>query len=114
MVKNGTHALHGNTTMALRLIAKGTFSHFSWIQEHDRDPFERTLGSSTRLNVFKFVSFATDHLLVWNLQTCPVTTWSRRLPKEKRPSFKLCGLCMPNPNYTVWHIRLRNDMVPKT
>ncbi|GFT07449.1 hypothetical protein TNCV_3789271 [Trichonephila clavipes] len=34
--------------------------------------------------------------------------------KAKEPSFKLCGLCMPNPTYTVWHIRLGNDMVPKT
>ncbi|GFU54425.1 hypothetical protein TNCV_2980241 [Trichonephila clavipes] len=34
--------------------------------------------------------------------------------KEKEPSFKLCGLCMPNPAYTVWHIRLGNDMVRKT
>ncbi|GFX32218.1 hypothetical protein TNCV_1673261 [Trichonephila clavipes] len=49
-----------------------------------------------------------------NQRTCPVTTWSRRLPKEKEPSFKLCGLCMPNPTYTVWHIKLGNDMVPKT
>ncbi|GFV29553.1 hypothetical protein TNCV_4490071 [Trichonephila clavipes] len=55
VVKNGKHALHGNPTMALHLIAKGTFSHFSWIQEHDRDPFERTRGAPTRLNVFKFV-----------------------------------------------------------
>ncbi|GFV14725.1 hypothetical protein TNCV_2586981 [Trichonephila clavipes] len=44
--------------------------------------------------------------LVLNQRTCPVTTWSRRLPKEKEPSFKLCGLCMPNPAYTVWHIKL--------
>ncbi|GFX21686.1 hypothetical protein TNCV_1200661 [Trichonephila clavipes] len=43
-----------------------------------------------------------------------VTTWSRRLPKENEPSFKLCGLCMPNPAYTFWHIRLGNDMVRKT
>ncbi|GFX94423.1 hypothetical protein TNCV_4294661 [Trichonephila clavipes] len=41
-------------------------------------------------------------------------TWSRRLPKKNEPSFKLCGFCMPNPAYTVWHIRLGNDMVPKT
>ncbi|GFT89524.1 hypothetical protein TNCV_4387791 [Trichonephila clavipes] len=47
-------------------------------------------------------------------RTCPVTTWSRRLPKEKEPSLKLCGLCMPNPAYTVWHKRLGNDMVRKT
>ncbi|GFW54120.1 hypothetical protein TNCV_3829281 [Trichonephila clavipes] len=33
---------------------------------------------------------------------------------EQEASFKLCGLCMPNPTYTVWHIRLGNDMVPKT
>ncbi|GFU15910.1 hypothetical protein TNCV_2368421 [Trichonephila clavipes] len=31
MVKNGTHALHGNPTM----IAKGTFSHVLWMQAHD-------------------------------------------------------------------------------
>ncbi|GFT62661.1 hypothetical protein TNCV_3096021 [Trichonephila clavipes] len=34
--------------------------------------------------------------------------------KEKEHSLKLCELCMPNPNYTVWHIRLGNDMVLKT
>ncbi|GFV47661.1 hypothetical protein TNCV_1708571 [Trichonephila clavipes] len=45
---------------------------------------------------------------------CPVTTWSRRLPKEKGPLFKFCGLSMPNPNYTVRPIRLGNDMVPKS
>ncbi|GFW38792.1 hypothetical protein TNCV_3881591 [Trichonephila clavipes] len=57
---------------------------------------------------------ASEPLLVLNQRTCPVTTWSRRLPKEKEPSFKLCGLCMLNPTYTVWHIKLGNDMVPKT
>ncbi|GFU35565.1 hypothetical protein TNCV_4875731 [Trichonephila clavipes] len=36
VVENGTHALHGNPKMTLRLIAKGTFSHVLWIQEHDR------------------------------------------------------------------------------
>ncbi|GFX86581.1 hypothetical protein TNCV_462011 [Trichonephila clavipes] len=41
--------------MTLRLIAKGTFSHVSWIQEHDWNPFERTREPPTRLNVFKFV-----------------------------------------------------------
>ncbi|GFX33228.1 hypothetical protein TNCV_2353971 [Trichonephila clavipes] len=41
VVENGTHDLHGNPTMTLRLIAKGTFSHVLWMQEHDRDPFER-------------------------------------------------------------------------
>ncbi|GFS65225.1 hypothetical protein TNIN_264841 [Trichonephila inaurata madagascariensis] len=35
---------------------------------------------------------ASHRLLVLNLQTCTVTTWSRRLPKEKGYSFKLCGL----------------------
>ncbi|GFU91713.1 hypothetical protein TNCV_286281 [Trichonephila clavipes] len=53
VVENGTHALQGNPTMTLCLIAKGTFSHLLWIQEHDRDPFERTRGASTHLNVFK-------------------------------------------------------------
>ncbi|GFS86581.1 hypothetical protein TNCV_903361 [Trichonephila clavipes] len=41
--------------MTLRLIAKGTFCHGLWIQEHDRDPFEKTLGAPTRLNVLKFI-----------------------------------------------------------
>ncbi|GFU73974.1 hypothetical protein TNCV_3784891 [Trichonephila clavipes] len=39
---------------------------------------------------------------------------SRRLPKEEESSFKLCGLCLPHPTYTVWHISLGNDMIPKT
>ncbi|GFS84905.1 hypothetical protein TNCV_528501 [Trichonephila clavipes] len=55
VVENGTHALHGNPTMALRLIAKGIFSHVLWIQEHDRDRFERSRGGPTHLNVFKCV-----------------------------------------------------------
>ncbi|GFU91688.1 hypothetical protein TNCV_2454581 [Trichonephila clavipes] len=55
VVENGTHTLKGNPTMTLCLIAKGTFSHLLWIQEHDRDPFERTRGAPTRLNVFKCV-----------------------------------------------------------
>ncbi|GFU20794.1 hypothetical protein TNCV_4823381 [Trichonephila clavipes] len=42
VVENGTHALHGNPTMTLHLIAKETFSHVLWMQEHDRDPFERS------------------------------------------------------------------------
>ncbi|GFW03012.1 hypothetical protein TNCV_156321 [Trichonephila clavipes] len=41
--------------MTLRLVAKWTFSQLSLIQEHDRDPFERTRGAPTRLNFFKFL-----------------------------------------------------------
>ncbi|GFW87271.1 hypothetical protein TNCV_4313941 [Trichonephila clavipes] len=55
VVEIGTHALHGNPTITLRLIAKATFSHVLWIEEHDRDPFERIRGAPTRLNVFKCV-----------------------------------------------------------
>ncbi|GFU02134.1 hypothetical protein TNCV_533421 [Trichonephila clavipes] len=55
VVENGTHTLHGNPTMTLCLIAKGTFSHVLWIQEHDQDSFERTRRAPTRLNVFKCV-----------------------------------------------------------
>ncbi|GFW69009.1 hypothetical protein TNCV_2919071 [Trichonephila clavipes] len=55
VVENGTHVLHGNPTMTLCLIAKGTFSHVLWVQEHDRDPFEKTRGAPTCLNVFKCV-----------------------------------------------------------
>ncbi|GFT65446.1 hypothetical protein TNCV_1902201 [Trichonephila clavipes] len=68
-VKNGmdgvveicTHDLYGNPKMTLRLIAKGTFYHVLWIQEHDRDPFESTRGAPTRLNIF----------------TCVLGTWIR-------------------------------------
>ncbi|GFS47572.1 hypothetical protein TNCV_4220081 [Trichonephila clavipes] len=58
------------------------------------------------LIIILWTFFASEPLLVQNQRTCPVTTWSRRLPKEKEPSFKPFGLCMPNPAYTVWHIRL--------
>ncbi|GFS97554.1 hypothetical protein TNCV_4488091 [Trichonephila clavipes] len=66
------------------------------------------------LNMILWTFFASEPLLVLNQRTCPVTTWSRRLPKEKVPSFKLCGLCMTKPAYTVWHIRLGNEIVHKT
>ncbi|GFT78747.1 hypothetical protein TNCV_1805401 [Trichonephila clavipes] len=55
LVENGTHALHGNPTMTLRLVAKWTFSQLSLIQEHDRGLFERTQGAPTHLNLFKFL-----------------------------------------------------------
>ncbi|GFW00022.1 hypothetical protein TNCV_3568121 [Trichonephila clavipes] len=39
------------------------------------------------LTIILWTFFASEPLLVQNQRTCPVTTWSRRLPKE--PSFKL-------------------------
>ncbi|GFT54821.1 uncharacterized protein TNCV_2502011 [Trichonephila clavipes] len=51
------------------------------------------------LTIILWTFFASEPLLVQNQRTCPVTTWSRRLPKE--PSFKL-SVCQIQLAYKAW------------